>query len=295
MLLVVAVKTLAKVTLVAVLAAAAGCGGSPLRVGDGGANGSAGHGGSGQGGTAGQGGGGGSASGCSSLDETSCTATPGCTAQHCQICPGPPVFAGCTPPGEMVVACGPCQLDCSALDEAMCNMTTGCTPAYCADCSGAQKFAGCGGPSDAVACPAYACPAQPASCSGLDETSCNARSDCQAGYCTGCSRRTFVGCGDPGTAFACVTGCAVPGPCASETTLAGCEARTDCHAVLASPGSCDCPIVVQLDHCADGAKATCTGTPTCHRTMPYCETPDFVVSYTADCYEGCVRATDCAP
>jgi hypothetical protein len=105
----------------------------------------------------------------------------------------------------------------------------------------------------------------------------------------------FVGCGDPGTAFACVAGCMLPGPCASETTLAGCETRTDCHAVLVDQGTCDCPTMPKLDHCADGAKATCKGTVTCHRVAPYCETPDFVVSYTADCFEGCVRATDCAP
>jgi hypothetical protein len=90
-------------------------------------------------------------------------------------------------------------------------------------------------------------------------------------------------------------GLAVPGPCAGETTLAGCESRTDCHAVFADQGMCDCPAMAQLDHCADGAKAICEGTVSCHRTPPHCESPDFVVSYAPGCFEGCVRAKDCAP
>ena len=45
---------------------------------------------------------------------------------------------------------------------------------------------------------------------------------------------------------------------------------------------------------ADGDKAVCAGMPTCRVATPYCE-GDFVVSYTALCFEGCVRKKDCGP
>src|ERR1700749_4019898 len=86
------------VTLAALGTAA--CGGSPLKLGDGGANG--GQGGSGQGG-GGQGGGGGPSPGGNGLDEATGAVTQGCQAQHCQVCPSAaPTYAGCTAPGAPV-------------------------------------------------------------------------------------------------------------------------------------------------------------------------------------------------
>src|SRR5215831_18066478 len=80
------------VVALAAVAAASGCGHKPLRVRN-------------DGGSAGRGGGGVAdagpeASTCRGLDEGTCGATPGCEAQHCQVCPGAPTYAGCTPPGE---------------------------------------------------------------------------------------------------------------------------------------------------------------------------------------------------
>jgi hypothetical protein len=116
--------------MVTALGAVAGCGGgNPLRVGDGG--------GGGQGGTAGHDGG--ITSSCHGLDEASCDVTPGCEAQHCQVCPGTPTFAGCTQPGEPVacpaeacVTAGPC----TTLDANSCKARSDCTVLSCPDCMG---------------------------------------------------------------------------------------------------------------------------------------------------------------
>jgi|SRR5450432_2198474 len=185
-------------------------------------------------------------------------------------------------------------VNCSDLDESHCAASPGCAASVCPSCYGKTNFSCYRAGDTPPLCVIPPCaPLEP--CSILKEDACNARTDCQAGYCSGCMRRAFVGCGDPGTGFLCPAGCPVAGPCATETTLAGCESRIDCHAVLADQGTCDCPTKPTLDHCADGAKAACQGAPTCHRVAPYCETPDFVVSYANGCYEGCVRAKDCAP
>jgi hypothetical protein len=235
------------VTLAALGATA--CGGVALRVGDGGANG--GQGGSGQGGT-GQGGGGGSAPVCNGLDEATCTATPGCSAQHCQVCPGAaPTYAGCTTPGAP------------------------------------------------VACPAEAC--VQATCGSLDETSCKTRGDCSAQYCPDCTGgQAFAGCAGPGEGFACAAPyCPTPEPrpC-NVTTEAACDAIAICHSVFVDKPICDCAVAgccAVFSHCADGAKASCTGTSACQITAPYCEGPAYVVSYVASCYEGCVRPSECGP
>ena len=47
--------------------------------------------------------------------------------------------------------------------------------------------------------------------------------------------------------------------------------------------------------CVEGDKATCVSPAlTCKIAQPHCE-GDYVLSYTASCYEGCVKSTDCAP
>jgi len=79
-----AVKSL-RVLAVATLAAFAACGGSPLKIGDGG--------------TARQGGGAGidgsAGSDCQGLDETTCTMTPGCSAEICTSCCNRKTFSAC--------------------------------------------------------------------------------------------------------------------------------------------------------------------------------------------------------
>jgi hypothetical protein len=85
--------------------------------------------------------------------------------------------------------------------------------------------------------------------------------------------------------------------CSALTTLAECDARGDCHSVFMDPHKCGCPTIgccATFARCVAGGRATCTGAPSCEAATPYCEGP-YVVSYTAFCYEGCVRATACAP
>ncbi|HEX2658436.1 MAG TPA: hypothetical protein VHU40_09195 [Polyangia bacterium] len=85
--------------------------------------------------------------------------------------------------------------------------------------------------------------------------------------------------------------------CSALTTLAACDARGDCHSVFTDPQKCGCPTLgccATFARCVAGGRATCTGSPTCEAPTPYCEGP-YVVSYTAFCYDGCVRATACSP
>jgi hypothetical protein len=47
--------------------------------------------------------------------------------------------------------------------------------------------------------------------------------------------------------------------------------------------------------CADGDQANCKGGGlACDAPTPHCEGP-YVVAFTNTCFEGCVRATECAP
>jgi hypothetical protein len=169
----------------------------------------------------------------------------------------------------------------------------GCTSAHCPDCrSGGQSYLGCFSGTAAVDC--FPCPPP---CGTLDETACNARGDCQADYCNGCRGRTFVGCGFPGTDFACPAGepaCPVPLPCADVADQLSCDARSDCHSVFGGTPT------NTFSRCADGGKANCKGplvpgSAVCTVPSPVCQTPEIVVSYTNECYEGCVRRTECAP
>jgi hypothetical protein len=87
------------------------------------------------------------------------------------------------------------------------------------------------------------------------------------------------------------------GSCAQETTVEGCDARTDCHSVFIDPHDCRCAALgccAHFQRCADGKKANCTGPVACTIASIFCEGP-YVVSYTNACYEGCVRATECGP
>jgi hypothetical protein len=219
----------------------------------------------------------------------------------CPDCHGGQNFVGCTEPdGGVMVECGPCPPTCSAFDETSCKANSGCTPIYCPMCTGGQSFVTCFGPGDRgqLSCPAPC----PAFCIGMDQTSCAANSQyCRPITCPDCNGgQRFIGCDVPSNVGgpACPA-CPAPGPCTSVTTLAECDAKTNCHSVFFNSPACSCGgtgCCTVFFHCADGAKATCTGTPTCQIAMrPYCEAPAYVISYTASCYEGCVRPTECAP
>jgi hypothetical protein len=85
--------------------------------------------------------------------------------------------------------------------------------------------------------------------------------------------------------------------CGQETTVEGCDARSDCHAVFEDARNCRCAQLgccSRFVRCANGDKATCTGEASCDRLTPFCEGP-YVVSYAGTCYEGCARATECGP
>jgi hypothetical protein len=314
----------------AALSVIAGCGGVTLAPdggpnaghgGGGNAGGSAGHGGGGNaGGSAGIGGAGGDAGStgghagssgqdggvtlCSGLDQSQCSATVGCAALACPTCSGQTVFSECyravgaPPPSCIPMGC-PDPQSCNGLTEIACQGRGDCQTEHCPICDGGVGFAGCSASGQpAVQCPA-ACLGAP--CGQLNEGLCKSRSDCTAEYCPNCSGgQTFAGCAAPGGAgIACPAyACPAPAPCASVTTLAACDARTDCHSVFVDPGTCRCGAVgccAHFSRCADGGKASCKGTPLCQIATPYCEAPAFVVSYTANCYEGCVRSSECGP
>jgi hypothetical protein len=121
-------------------------------------------------------------------------------------------------------------------------------------------------------------------------------------WCPGCT---------PGTGSCSIGGCpgvacppldasvsdAAQAKCADVTTLAECDARTDCHSVFVDPQNCRCAALGCCSHflrCADGDLANCKGPAACDSLTPHCEGP-YVVSFANACYEGCVRATECAP
>jgi hypothetical protein len=309
MIRVVNVKHLVKIIIVAgvnVFGVATGCGGrAPIEPGYG-------QGGGGTGGTAGTAGSGADPSSgdtlCAGLDETACAATRGCTVLSCPDCKGEQTFAGCAAPGSASVGCGPCpplRSKCHGLDDASCTARPDCQRLACPDCSGTEVFGGCTEPmGPGVQC--GLCAASIGDCEGLDESSCPARSDCGLFYCPSCTGgENFAGCASRGTAAKnlCMGICSWPPPCSAVMTLASCDARTDCHSVFVDVGTADCAIPgcnTQFSRCADGGTSACKGPLSGGRVLcmfapPVCEAPTFVVSYTATCYEGCVRPTDCGP
>ncbi len=331
---VMAVKALPVLSVACALAAFAGCGGNPLKTahggtagaGNSGQSGSAGQVGStgqaaGQSGTAGQGSAG--QSGCNNapctppagpcdmlLDEKSCTVHPECKELSCPDCKGGQTFVSCTEPdGGLMVECGPCPPACLLLDESSCGANPSCQPLYCSDCSGQKNFTSCapiGG--GGVSCPASTCPIMPVPCSGLDEMACIARSDCHPGYCGCPGEETFTLCLGANEAVACGTySCPnEPASCADVTTQGACDARTECHSVFGKCQNCPCPSAgcgVGFVSCADGAKADCSGPKGVGAAFCMVQPPDcasttttaYVVSYTADCYEGCVLPAECGP
>jgi hypothetical protein len=245
---------------------------------------------------------------CNGLDETSCKARTDCNPGYCPNCMGGQTFEGCFGPNEGVACALGCPepASCSGLDEASCNATPGCASQKCSLCGGTPAFSACYRTGTAPpVCLQAPCPFKPP-CGGLDEMTCNARSDCQAEYCNECQGRAFVGCGAPGAGFGCpATTCVQSIPCTSLTDQVSCDARTDCHSVFSKCQTCDClpaGCAVRFSGCADGAKADCSGpkgvgTSFCMVKAPDCASPttSYVASYSATCYEGCVPPAECGP
>jgi hypothetical protein len=191
---------------------------------------------------------------------------------------------------------------CVGLDQAHCTSTAGCAITSCASCAGDRTFA-CYRPGvDPVpSCPDFRCAPGPA-CTTLDQGGCAARSDCQVLTCPSCTTApTYMGCDTVGApAPTCIPNeCIVEQPCGVSSTLADCEARSDCHAVYYDSGACDCAFAgccTGFSFCAPGAKATCTPPKgACAGMAPYCESPAYVISYVSGCPEGCVKPDECGP
>jgi hypothetical protein len=188
---------------------------------------------------------------------------------------------------------------CRSLDEAACRTRTDCAVGACALCGGGSQFTGCYDPvhESPPACLGAACPAP---CSSItDEATCRARTDCVAETCGDCNGGTyFTACGTPSDGHSCPA-ILCPLPCGQVTTQAACDTRTDCHSVFVDPNTCNCATsgcCTHFSRCADGGTATCKAPSgiACGIATPYCESP-YAVSYTNNCYEGCVAATECAP
>ena len=84
--------------------------------------------------------------------------------------------------------------------------------------------------------------------------------------------------------------------CAQLATQTACDVRSDCHSVFLDQGNCECSAVgccTRFDRCADGGKANCMGPALCKSLTPKCEGPNYVLSYTGSCYEGCVHPSAC--
>jgi hypothetical protein len=84
--------------------------------------------------------------------------------------------------------------------------------------------------------------------------------------------------------------------CSQVTTQTECDARSDCHSVFVDSGTCGCASAgccAHFNRCVVGGKAYCSGQASCTTATPFCEAP-YVVSYTNNCFEGCVRQTECA-
>jgi len=224
-------------------------------------------------------------------------AAAGCGGGHPLLAPdGGPSSGHGGAVGVGIDARGEGRSPCRGLDEATCGATRGCTAGTCS-CNGKTSFEVCF-PTGETAPPCNRPPCDTRPCDTLDETACMTRDDCKAESCPDCDGGQRFGlCAGPNEAVACL-GCQAPAPCAAVTTLAGCDARADCHSVFVDHPICDCAVAgccASFARCADGGQAACKGTPLCMVATPYCEAPAFVVSYTANCYEGCVPPTECAP
>jgi len=192
-------------------------------------------------------------------------------------------------------------IGCKGLEEAFCQLRSDCAVGRCtAVCGGTPQFAGCYDPvrDTPPGCVGLAIPC-PSPCSSLtDEASCTARSDCRANRCPNCNGgTTFTGCvpAASGGALICPA-VACPIACSAMTTKDTCDARPDCHSVFADLGVCDCVApgcCLGFSRCADGRAICSPPAVTCKIVQPVCGS-QYVLSYTSNCYEGCVEPAACA-
>ncbi len=239
---------------------------------------------------------------CSSWhDRASCEADAHCIALGCPQCDGSQSFIGCFDKNGPLPGFGcpnsACQ-SCHGLDQAACAAAgeLGCTAGTCCG-----AFISCLDPGD----PPQICAADCVDpCAGLDESTCQATPACRADYCPACSPGStyFASCdpvGSPPPTCQPLP-CPPPLPCDQLTTLADCDARSDCHSVYQADlcGCADCCCTF-FGRCATGGSANCTGPAFCNSAPPDCSNPAckgmFAVSYANGCYEGCVLASECGP
>ena len=127
---------------------------------------------------------------------------------------------------------------------------------------------------------------------------------CPAGqrWCPGCTPGTgscsVVCSAAPCPAPDAGTTDAAPVSCSQVTTQAACDSRSDCHSVFMDIGACGCSAIgccERFSRCADGGRAKCTPPVGfgCTIAQPSCWGL-YVMSYTSNCYEGCVLPSECA-
>jgi hypothetical protein len=219
--------------------------------------------------------------GCNGLDEPACNADPACRYATCPACPGQGVFGGCIGADEPGPQCPalPC-VDCSSVgDQTSCNSSGQCKWVACSD-----GTAGCYDPDAVPDC------IEP-SCQGLDEFSCKRTPGCEPQRCCG----TFSYCDVEGALGACPA--VVCTDCAGIGSEEECRASADCHAVYQQADGCNCDTVgccQEFAYCASGDRPRCVDPGVaCAAASPLCG-GDFTVGYSDFCYEGCVRADECA-
>lgn len=197
--------------------------------------------------------------------------------------------------------------DCRPLSQPQClaapapgaSGASGCSVRTCPGCAGGTMFSGCFPASEPLpACPPLA--GCPPNCEGLAEAACRANPACRADSCPRCDGTSgYVGCSSRLAAPGLCPALACPVACGQVTTLADCDGRADCHSVFVDSQLCGCASLgccAHFSRCAAGDKAACTASKPggCDAVTPHCEGP-YVVAYTATCFEGCVKQTDCAP
>jgi len=198
--------------------------------------------------------------------------------------------AGGTAAGGRGGAGGACPLP-----YQFCTSTSG---GYCSDaapaamCVGGQWSCPPGSPSP-VPCPCFG-PPQPGCVCTASGVQCSTGGNGGRGGAGGLGG----GGGTGGTAAGGHGGAGGAPACADVTTLADCDARSDCHAVFEDPHNCACAALgccTRFARCAPFGRAHCKpGATLCNDPRPYCETP-YQVSYVDTCYEGCVRGGTCEP
>lgn len=221
-------------------------------------------------------------------DLASCIAQPACAAdKSCPTCDHPSAdFIACYAKGQepipnkcTAVACAPrCE---DATQASACLTTNGCTAVYTLDTTAfapTMKFASCHSglltcaSQSTNGCPPFA----PANClSGF-----------VVGYANGCP----VGCIEDSLECG-----GAESACAGRSEQS-CTSVVGCHAVYDDPGTCDCSTpgcCIQYKTCKAGPAMCKASDVLCDATPPACG-PNYVVSYTSSCYEGCVKPMECA-